>query len=569
MIKFKVMIPNNKNGKKYKMKKCVMPLLVMLILSASLLKPADSSFVKIKLDGKEKSVQTIRKGKTFYFSLNDFSRKFRQDGSYSAKTRKYDINTGKFRLRFSPGATFGLVITLKDTSRKSFQMLQPAFSLKNDVYVPAPSAFEAFEKVYGEKISFRVPEAGTRFGNDKPAENDDDKPVVKDDNKPEEDPGLKEEVKNDKDDKEAPQKKPAAEAKGDIKKIEVEERANGTLVYFYFAKGKLPSVSHEIAEDDGKKRIEVLMKTVEYDKEIYAPKYGKGLVSFIDGDKEGNGTLVKIGLKEGILSYDEDRNEDKNFIRFIINGKVVQKTEPGKENWKFDVVVLDAGHGGKDHGAIGTNKVREKDVNLAVTLRVGELIKQNMKGVKVVYTREKDEFVELVDRGKIANKANGKLFVSFHCNSTPEKPSKATGYEVYLLRPGKTKDAIAIAEFENSVIQYESNPSQYKELNEENFILVTMAHASYMKYSEKFAEILNENMSVDTRLKSRGIKQAGFYVLVGASMPGVLIELGFISNPTDEKYLASERGKSDLAMSIYNSIKAYKEYYDSIFEKKQ
>lgn len=552
------------------MKKITLLLLTLLFSCSTFLNSADSSAVKIKLGTKEKQLLSIKKGKTWYFSLNDFCKQFGEDGKYSSKTEMYNITTKKHVLKFSPGSTFALVVTLKDTSRKSFQMIQPAVFLKNDVYVPASSVAGAFEKVYGDNISFKIPEPGARFGNDKPAkEAEEEKPVVKED-KPVKDPEEKIKEKQDKKDEEKkePEKNSSEASEGDIRKIEVEERANGTIVYLYFPTDKLPATNHKIVEEDNKKRIEIVLKSTDYKKEIFAPKFGKGLVSYIDGEADGKNTIVKIGIKEGILSYDEDRNENKKFIRYIINGKVAQNREAGKENWKFDVVVLDAGHGGKDHGAIGTNKTKEKDINLAVTLRVGELIKQNMKGVKVVYTREKDEFVELIDRGKRANKADGKLFVSIHCNSTPEKPSKATGYEVYLLRPGKTKDAIAIAEFENSVIQYESNPSQYQELNEENFILVTMAHASYMKYSEKFADILNENMGVDTKLKSRGIKQAGFYVLVGASMPGVLIELGFISNPSDEKYLASERGKSDLAMSIYNSIKAYKEYYESVFEKK-
>lgn len=543
---------------------------MLLLFGSPIVQPADTSAVKIKLDGKEKSLITIKKGKTYFFSLNDFSKQFGENGKYSSKTGFYDITTKKHRLRFSPGSTFALVITLKDTMRKSFQMVQPAVLLKKDVYVPASSVSKAFEKVYGDKISFRIPETGSRFGNEKPVkETEEEKPAVTEE-KPVKEPEENEQAKPDskEDEKKEPESSVKQETQGDIKKIEVEERANGTLVYVYFSTDKLPSTTHKITEEDDKKRIEINFNGTGYNKELFEPKYGKGLVSYIDGEPEGKNTIMKIGIKEGILSYDEDRNEKKKFIRYIINGKVAQNKEPGKDNWKFDVVVLDAGHGGKDHGAIGVNKTKEKDINLAVTLRIGELIKQNLKGVKVVYTREKDEFVELINRGKKANKADGKLFISIHCNSTPEKPSTATGYEVYLLRPGKTKDAIAIAEFENSVIQYESNPSQYQELNEENFILVTMAHASYMKYSEKFAGILNENMGVDTKLKSRGIKQAGFQVLVGASMPGVLIELGFLSNPTDEKYLASERGKSDLAMSVYNSIKAYKEYYESVFEKK-
>src|SRR5690606_24568387 len=117
----------------------------------------------------------------------------------------------------------------------------------------------------------------------------------------------------------------------------------------------------------------------------------------------------------------------------------------------------------------------------------------------------------------------------------------ANGFEVYLLRPGRTKEAIAIAERENSVIHYEDNPGRYEQLTDENFILVSMAHSSYMKYSEKFAELLNRQFSNDLTLTSRGVKQAGFYVLVGASMPSVLIETGFLSNKNDADYLKSSK----------------------------
>ena len=135
-----------------------------------------------------------------------------------------------------------------------------------------------------------------------------------------------------------------------------------------------------------------------------------------------------------------------------------------------------------------------------------------------------------------------------------------------MLRPGRTEEAIAIAEFENSVIEYEEDPTKYKELTDENFILVSMAHSSYMRYSEKFSDVLNQRWKLDVGIKSRGIKQAGFYVLVGASMPGVLIESGYLSNRSDEKYLKSKRGQKEIAEAIFNAIKDYKIYYDSSFE---
>jgi N-acetylmuramoyl-L-alanine amidase len=242
------------------------------------------------------------------------------------------------------------------------------------------------------------------------------------------------------------------------------------------------------------------------------------------------------------------------------------KENKNKDKWDFDVIVIDAGHGGKDAGAIGINGVREKDVNLGVALKLGKLLEKNMKDVKVVYTRSNDTFIELYKRGKIANENGGKLFISIHCNSTPKKPTDASGFEVYLLRPGRTKEAIQIAARENGVIQYEDNPKRYQRLTDENFILVSMAHSSYMKYSEKFSDFLNKEFSNGLDESSRGIKQAGFYVLVGASMPSVLIETGFLSNPGDAAFLKSDKGQSRIAESVLKAIQNYREYYQQFIQ---
>jgi N-acetylmuramoyl-L-alanine amidase len=236
-----------------------------------------------------------------------------------------------------------------------------------------------------------------------------------------------------------------------------------------------------------------------------------------------------------------------------------------KLKWTFDSVVIDAGHGGKDPGAIGVTGVREKNINLAIALKLGRLISKNLSGIRVIYTRDSDEFVELYKRGKIANENGGKLFISIHCNSTEQKDISYRGFEVYLLRPGRTQKAIKIAEFENSVIKYEENPERYQKLTDENFILVSMAHSQFMRYSESFSDILNTEWKKGVEIPSLGVKQAGFYVLVGASMPGVLIETGFLSNRKDEARLADAGGQAEIAQAIYNSIKKYKENYEKEF----
>ena len=241
----------------------------------------------------------------------------------------------------------------------------------------------------------------------------------------------------------------------------------------------------------------------------------------------------------------------------------VNSDAPGYE---IRTIVIDPGHGGKDPGAVGIYNIKEKDVNLDVALRVGKLIEKKMKEVKVVYTRKTDRFVDLYKRGKIANENGGKLFISIHCNSTKKTQTSTNGIEVYLLRPGRTEEAIAIAERENSVIEYEDDPSRYEQLTDENFILVSMAHSSYMKYSESFADMLNSQFKHNTKLKARGVKQAGFYVLVGASMPSVLIESGFLTNKHDTNYLNSNSGQQQLAEAIFDAIHEYSKYYKEKME---
>ena len=219
-----------------------------------------------------------------------------------------------------------------------------------------------------------------------------------------------------------------------------------------------------------------------------------------------------------------------------------------------DTVVLDAGHGGKDPGAIGKYGTKEKDVALDITKRAGELLEKS--GIKVVYTRDEDVFIPLLDRTKIANDSNGKLFVSIHANAN--KNRKVQGFETFLLRQGKSDDAIEVASRENSVIKLEEFTDRYEDLTGEALIMATMAQSMFMKESEDLASIIQ--MELDKRLNTpnRGVKQAGFYVLIGASMPNALVEVGFISNPSEEKMLRQKAHKQKIAEAIYQAIKHFK-----------
>jgi N-acetylmuramoyl-L-alanine amidase len=229
---------------------------------------------------------------------------------------------------------------------------------------------------------------------------------------------------------------------------------------------------------------------------------------------------------------------------------------------KLDVIVLDAGHGGKDAGAIGTNGYMEKQGALGIVLKLGKLIEKEIPGVKVVYTRSDDRFIELYRRGEIANEKHGRLFICVHCNSTPQKPSKASGFTTYILRPGKTDQAIRVAARENAVIAYEKDRSRYHELTDDDFILTSMARSQDVKFSEKLAGLVQDELRKHLTIKNCGVSQAGFLVLVGAAMPSIYVESAFISNPKEEALLKSEAGQMSFARSILEGIKKYKPIYE-------
>lgn len=284
----------------------------------------------------------------------------------------------------------------------------------------------------------------------------------------------------------------------------------------------------------------------------------RGIVRRIESDQIGKTAQVAFKLGKEVISHEWYQSLDPNEIVITLRtplGKVDEYIEDVKERWRLDTVVLDAGHGGKDPGSQGKYGTKEKDVVLDITKRVGRLLEKNA-GIKVVYTRDEDVFVTVFDRTKIANDTNGKLFISVHANSN--KNRKIQGFETYLLRPGKSEDAIEVASRENAVIKLEEKTGQYDNLTGENLIMATMAQSMFMKESEDLAAIIQ--MELDKRLNTpnRGVKQAGFYVLIGASMPNVLVEVGFISNPAEEKKLKQAVHKQRIAESIYEGIKHFK-----------
>lgn len=230
------------------------------------------------------------------------------------------------------------------------------------------------------------------------------------------------------------------------------------------------------------------------------------------------------------------------------------------------VVVIDAGHGGRDPGALGS-KSKEKDIVLAIALKTGAYIAENMKEVKVVYTRNKDVFVDLNVRADIANKNDADLFISIHANSIPANTSRTpVGAETFILGNDKDQKNLEVVMMENEVILLEDDYSTKYEgfdpKSSESLIMFSLMQNIFKEQSLEFADLIQTQFRERLSRVDRGVKQGHLLVLTMTTMPAVLVEVGFISNLTEEKYLISEQGQDYLASAIFRAFRTYKANID-------
>lgn len=467
---------------------------------------------------------------TVYLGIKHFAEVLSLNYYYNTKTDKIELKGDNYNLVVTAKNPFISLYSKVSGKRETYQIPTSTYLLDDEIFIPLKYTLDFLKKVTGLELNFSA--HNQLFANT----------TIETRSKK-----LEENDNN-------------SSAPFDISDLKIEQKANGTLIR---VETKKRILSYNSFFKDG--ILTIIFRNVHADVSKIDLLNGKGLIKNISAKNINSDAEFKFTIGNQYSSSEVLNIDKSNDILIAIHNKIFTKNnlpEKEKEKWNFNVIVIDPGHGGKDSGTIGVHGIKEKDINLAIGLKLGHIIEKNMKDVKVVYTRKTDRFIELYKRGKIANEAGGNLFISIHCNATPKKPSKAEGFEVYLLRPGRTKEAIQIAERENSVISYEDNPSRYQKLTDENFILVTMAQSAYMKYSENFSDLLNKEFSKDIGISSRGVKQAGFYVLVGASMPSVLIETGFLSNKHDAEYLNSSRGQTKIADAIYEAIKQFKAHYN-------
>jgi N-acetylmuramoyl-L-alanine amidase len=249
----------------------------------------------------------------------------------------------------------------------------------------------------------------------------------------------------------------------------------------------------------------------------------------------------------------------------LISSAVYSASEPNKSAKKNLVrtICLDAGHGGKDPGCMGSKGTQEGKVTLKIILEVGRLLKEYFPELKVIYTRDTDEFIELNERANIANRNKADLFISVHCNSAPNKG--AFGTETYTMGLHKTDGNLNVAKRENSVIlqekDYQTAYNGFDPSSPLAHIMMANYQSAFMASSVRFASKIENQFSKVYNRKSFGVKQAGFLVIWRTAMPSVLIESGFLTNPEEEEYLNSEYGQAEVAEGI---VRAFKQYKDEI-----
>ncbi len=258
------------------------------------------------------------------------------------------------------------------------------------------------------------------------------------------------------------------------------------------------------------------------------------------------------------------KNETKFILLFfLITISILGSSQPlNLLKSSIKVVVIDAGHGGKDPGCHGHSKINEKDVALNIALKLGKIIEENLPDVQVIYTRKDDRFIELWQRAAIANRNKADLFISVHCNA--HTSTSLNGAESYVMGIHKTNGNLAVSRRENESLQLEANYqesghySDFDPDSPEAQIILSLYQNSFLEHSIELASTLQDKVKAKGSLRDLGVNQAGFVVLWKTTMPSVLVETGFLTNAKDEAYLTSEKGKNESARNIFEAVRDFK-----------
>jgi N-acetylmuramoyl-L-alanine amidase len=514
--------------------------LVLALLASSLLPlslPGQENTIKVEFQddpSRNTRLGVFPRRDMLYGSLTDLAEIFLLNTYENAASGKLEIKRPPFRIKVSGASPF-IVITDQTERQTVHQLSANVIYAAGSFFVPLDSFIPFFDRVFNASATLDLENRVLQIATS------------------------------------------ASTARFDFTTLVMEQKANGMLVRIP-ANRPLTDFESWLRQDDW---FYVTIANARADVNAINSLKPAGLIKKIVAIQSPTSVQLTFKLSRKIAASEMIKPENTNEILISLRtpGEEVKALlesrrreiqvglEEQRNRWKLDVIVIDPGHGGKDFGAVGVTRTREKDITLGIGLKLGKLIEKKLPDVKVVYTRKDDRFVELDRRGQIANEADGKLFISLHCNAIRRKLNYIRGFEVYLLRLGRTEEAIEIAERENAVIKLEEGyQERYRDLMDENFILVTMAQSAHMKASEAFADIAQQQLEDKLSIPNRGVKQAGFYVLVGAAMPKILLETAYISNSEDEKILRSISGQQAIAEALLDAVKRYKEEYEKLLE---
>jgi N-acetylmuramoyl-L-alanine amidase len=458
-----------------------------------------------QIDNTVDQLKILESTPVVYCSIKDLARVLSTTIYENIEREKIVLYLDEHRVKISAGTTF---IVIDDIV---YQIPSPTVIFDGDIYLPTNALFQILQKTVLPSISYN--------------ENNNLLEIIP--------------------------------TEYNIQSIQVDEKANGTIIRIKTLKKFKKKEMSAFLHNNG--WFYLTIQGGAADKKNILKTDTRGIVKKISMDQLEEAVQLAFYLRSDIERHEFYQN--KNTREIVITlwaplSKSVAKIKEVKSQWEIDTIVLDAGHGGKDPGTSGRNGTKEKTVVLDIVKRIGRLLTQNTS-VKVIYTRDEDVFIPLWERTKIANENNGKIFISVHTNGN--RSSKPQGFETYLLRPGKTQDAIDVAALENAAIKYEeSRNGKYADLTSEGQILATMMQSTFMKESESLAEQIQNELAKKLSSQNRGVKQAGFHVLIGASMPNVLIEVGFLTNPDEEKKLRTPEYRQKIAEAVYLAIIEFK-----------
>jgi len=480
------------------------------------LQPGYGKSLTIKISGQEKRIAFIEKYGRVYFSLVDFAQKANYGFFTNQEKRKTVLYIAGDTIKFT--ADNGFVVL----NEQLLQILYEPFWKEGEVWVPAEALADLMNTYTSQAMQFDRARLIFTIG--------------------------KKNV--------------------NIRQVQVSEKENGTLI-------RILTTASFKKDDIALKLVNGWLYAAIYkgkvDPNALASKRSAGLIRRIQAIQFKQSVSIAFRLRGKIkskeLQIDPDSGDILISLRTVTaaenNRHTQNDLEAQKKEWMIHTIVIDPGHGGKDPGAIGYRGIREKDIVLPVALKLGKELHKRLSGVKIIFTRKSDVFIPLWKRTKIANEKNGKLFVSLHCNSNPNK--KVRGFETYFLSAEKDAKARNVVLKENASVRFESQTDK-KRYEGVNFVLATLAQNAFIKYSQYLASVVQKALSKKMRsldMISRGVKQGPFWVMVGATMPNILVEMGFISNKHEALLLKQKSTQTRIAAALSDGIVKYKKDIES------